>query len=231
VKLTKRLFITRIEGKKIKDKEDVLVTEEKFILYLNGKEILSSSCTPANYKELFFGFLFSEGIIRKLSDITSIKSEDNRFWIEAKTIPPFSVVPLDAKFSISKDLLFSVAEEHHKRGQLYLSTGGAHFTSICDSSGIINFFEDISRRNALEKSIGDAFLKKIELRDKFIFTSSRVSLNMLLKVARCGIPILASISAPTFEAAEAAERSGICLAGFVRGKRMNIYSHKWRIKL
>ncbi|MEA3485828.1 MAG: formate dehydrogenase accessory sulfurtransferase FdhD, partial [Candidatus Aerophobetes bacterium] len=78
MKLTKKLFITQIEGKRIKEKEDVLVTEEKFILYLNGKEILSSSCTPANYKELLYGFLFSEGIIRKPTDISSIKSEDNK---------------------------------------------------------------------------------------------------------------------------------------------------------
>jgi len=230
VKLTKRLFITRIEGKKIKEKEDVLVTEEKFILYLNGKEILSSSCTPANYKELLYGFLFSEGIIRKPTDISSIKSEDNKFWIEAKTIPPSSVIPLDAKFSISKDLLFAVAGECQKRGQLYLSTGGTHFVSLCDSSGILNFFEDVSRHHALEKSIGDAFLKKVELKDKFIFTSSRISLNMLLKVARCNVPIVTSVSAPTFEAAETAEKLGICLAGFVRGKRLNIYSHKERIE-
>jgi len=48
VKLVKNLFITQIEGEKIKEKEDVLVTEKKFILYLNGKKIFSSFCTPAN---------------------------------------------------------------------------------------------------------------------------------------------------------------------------------------
>ena len=231
MKLIKNLFITQIKGKKIKEKEDVLATEEKFILYLNGKEIFSSSCTPTNYRELLAGFLFSEGIIRKLGDITSIKSEVNKFWIEAKTEPLSSVVSLDAKFSISKDLLFAVTEECQRRGQLYLSTGGAHFASISDSSGVLNFFEDVSRHHGLGKSIGDAFLKKVELRDKFIFTSSRISLNMLLKIARCSIPILASISSPTFEAVEAAKKLGICLIGFVRGKRMNIYSHRWRIKL
>jgi len=128
-------------------------------------------------------------------------------------------------------LLFAVADECQKRGRLYLSTGGAHFASICDSSGILNFFEDVSRHHALEKSIGDAFLKKVELKDKFIFISSRISLNMLLKVARCGISIVASISAPTFEAVETAEKSRICLAGFIHREKLNIYSHKWTIKL
>ena len=61
--------------------------------------------------------------------------------------------------------------------------------------------------------------------------SSRVRADFVRKAARVGIPVIAAVSAPTVEAVDLAEQLGICLCGFVRGSRMNVYANRWRLDL
>ena len=61
--------------------------------------------------------------------------------------------------------------------------------------------------------------------------SGRISFEMALKAVRAGIPILAAVSAPTSMALELAQELNLTLAGFVRGQRLNIYTHPERIKI
>jgi FdhD protein len=114
---------------------------------------------------------------------------------------------------------------------VFRETGGTHAAALGDFTGIKSFFEDISRTCALEKAVGDGLLRGIDFSKTFIFLSSRVSKGMVEKAARCGIPIIAGVSAPTLQAVERAQTLGICLCGFVRDKRLNIYANKWRVKL
>ena len=89
--------------------------------------------------------------------------------------------------------------------------------------------EDVGRHNAIDKIIGEAFIKDIDLNDKIILTSGRISSEMLLKSAKVGIPIVISRSAATDLAIEIAKNLGITLVGFARGKKMNVYSNEQRI--
>jgi len=91
--------------------------------------------------------------------------------------------------------------------------------------------EDISRTCALEKAIGEALLRGVDFEQSFAFLSSRVPSRMITKLARCGVPIVAAVSAPTMDAVRLAERLNICLCGFVRDERLNVYAHGWRIGL
>ena len=54
---------------------------------------------------------------------------------------------------------------------------------------------------------------------------------MISKLARCGVPIVAAVSAPTIDAVRLAEELNVCLCGFVRGERMNVYANGWRLGL
>ena len=94
-----------------------------------------------------------------------------------------------------------------------------------------SFREDIGRHNAVDKIIGFMVLNNILPKHKILLTSGRVSSEILLKTARCGIPILVSRSAPTDLSINLANRLGITLIGFVRGKRMNIYTYERRIDM
>jgi FdhD protein len=91
--------------------------------------------------------------------------------------------------------------------------------------------EDISRTCALEKALGEALFDGIEFGRCFIGLSSRVPRGFVRKIARAGIPIIAAVSAPTYEAVQEAETLGLCLCGFIRRGRLNVYSNAWRVGL
>ncbi len=89
--------------------------------------------------------------------------------------------------------------------------------------------EDIGRHNAIDKIFREWNLKDIPTDDRIIITSGRVSSEILLKVAKRNIPLLISKSAPTDFRVKLANDLGVTLIGFVRGRRMNVYTHRRRI--
>jgi FdhD protein len=96
---------------------------------------------------------------------------------------------------------------------------------LCDHKEVILFHEDIGRHNAIDKIIGEALIKDIPLNSKIVFTSGRVSSEILLKSAKSQIPMIVSRSAPTDLAVAMAKKLGITLVGFVRGRKMNVYTN------
>ena len=111
----------------------------------------------------------------------------------------------------------------------FKNTGGVHSCALCSQESIEVLAEDIGRHNAVDKVFGECFMRGIFTQNKAILTSGRVSSEILIKVAKRKIPIIASHSAPTNLAVDLAERLNITLIGFVRGKRINIYTHNYRV--
>jgi FdhD protein len=83
----------------------------------------------------------------------------------------------------------------------------------------------------VDKVIGYCLLRDMPLNDKILMTSGRASYEMVTKAIRVGIPIAASVSAPTALAVQLAEDRGLTLIGYLRGGRMNVYTNKERITL
>jgi FdhD protein len=121
-------------------------------------------------------------------------------------------------------------EEFIERSELFKATGGVHGAALCDADNLLIFSEDIGRHNAVDKIFGECILKDISMDNRIIITSGRVSSEILLKVARASIPLLISKSATTNLAVKLANELGVTLIGFVRGERMNVYTHRWRIR-
>jgi len=136
---------------------------------------------------------------------------------------------VESKIEISALEVSALANKFQRRCQIYRATGGVHSAALCDTRNIIVFNEDIGRHNALDKIFGECILKNITTDDHIIITSGRVSSEILLKVAKRDVPIIVSKSAPTNLAVRLAADLGVTLVGFVRGKRMNVYTHAWRI--
>ncbi len=88
---------------------------------------------------------------------------------------------------------------------------------------------DVGRHNAMDKVIGRALLQGQEFSQMVALLSGRISFEMALRAARAGIPILAAVSAPTSMALNLAKALNLTLAGFARGRRLNIYTHPQRI--
>jgi len=138
----------------------------------------------------------------------------------------------DFSFKIKSNQVFKLISKMQERAVFFKLTGGVHSCALVDKNGsIILFCEDISRYNTIDKILGEAFVKDISTEDKIILTSCRITSGILKKIIAGKLPIVISRAAPTDRAIELAKRVGVTLAGFVRGERMNIYTHPQRIEV
>ena len=141
------------------------------------------------------------------------------------------MTPVASDYRVTPEIIFKQVAEFVRAGAVFKETGATHSAAISREDSIECYKEDISRSAVLEKMIGCVYIKGLEIQKSFIILSSRVPLSFVKKTARAGIPVIAAISAPTVQAVNEADKLGICLCGFVRGNRMNVYSHKWRLGL
>jgi len=136
---------------------------------------------------------------------------------------------VNSRMEISAGEVFALVSEFQRGSKVYLATHGVHSAALCDRESIVVFSEDIGRHNAIDKIFGKCLLEDIPTNDRVIITSGRISSEVLHKVAKRGIPIIISISAPTNLGVRIADNLGITLIGSVRGKRMKVYANDWRV--
>jgi len=101
--------------------------------------------------------------------------------------------------------------------KLTQETGCAHAAAWCSAQGgILKAFEDVGRHNALDKLLGWMTKSSQDVSQGFVFLTSRASYELVRKAARCNVPLVATISAPTALAIRIAWASGIRLMSFCR---------------
>jgi len=133
-------------------------------------------------------------------------------------------------FKIKSNIIYSAIKEMQTKTKLFRETGGCHGAAIFDLEGnLISVKEDIGRHNAIDKVIGDLLLKEHNFQNLILVSTGRLTGDSVLKAIRAQIPIVASLSAAIESGIRLAFAYGITLIGFVRGARMNIYSHPERI--
>lgn len=248
----------QLEDGRLNTFDDYVAIESPITFVINGKEFATIVCTPSDLRELVIGFLASEGVIRFVDDIQSIQIDEKRgfAYIElSKKLEQlnlerskrhigsccgvsrqfyFKTDVLTAK-TITYPLSISAYQCLHLMAQLqarsdhFKKTGGVHNAGLCTVNEVLQIRTDIGRHNALDKIHGYILENNIYVRDKIIVFSGRVSSEVLLKIAKMGISIIVSTSAPTNLALELAEDLRITIVGFTRGNRMNIYTHWNRI--
>lgn len=137
--------------------------------------------------------------------------------------------PLAEPMRVKKllDLMASLPD----RQTIFQQTGGTHaiFLAEATDGAILAGAEDVGRHNAFDKVIGQALQKNLRTQQALALLSGRASFEMVLKAARAGLPLLASVSAPTSLAIRLADWQGITLIGFARQGRCNIYTHPQRL--
>jgi FdhD protein len=138
--------------------------------------------------------------------------------------------PVEARLAVSMETLQRLPGQITRHQTAYRMAGGIHAAAVFDAQGeAIVVCEDIGRHNALDKAAGYCLLRGISLQDKMVVSTGRASYDMVSKAVRLGVPVVASISSPTSLAVELAESLNCTLLGYLRGKTLNIYTHRWRV--
>jgi FdhD protein len=256
---TKRIKLHRIDLDlgAIAEKEDVAALDEAVCVFVNGEYYRTLIVTPTMVKELVVGHLMGEGIIGSLDDLREIDVKPLKIHVELVKDVDLNVLNMSkvdlittacgslstpihedqlgsmrtaSNIKVEAEKIWSMVRELNLRSEVFRETGGTHSAMLCSSDGeILSFAEDVGRHNAVDKVIGAGLLRGTDLGECVLVSSGRQSSEIVLKVARSGIPVIASVAGPLKSGIGVADATGITLICFVRGRRMNVYTHRERI--
>jgi FdhD protein len=149
-----------------------------------------------------------------------------------ENVIPSDAAPIESQLGVDPDLLRALPDRLKASQSVFAQTGGLHAAGLFTSDGeLVALREDIGRHNALDKLVGRSWLAdELPLRAGVLVVSGRAGFEIVQKAFAAGIPVMASVSAPSSLAVELAETGGITLVGFLRGRRFNVYAHAGRIR-
>lgn len=247
-----------LDKKDIRMVNDFVATEVPVEIHVNNQHVVTLFSTPNHLKELGIGWLLSHAIVNSAEEISNVYVKDNKVKIrctgdvkariEAAKLPKMidsscgstsedfaflidrMVKPfVNSNYTVEAEKILQFVKILNKKSALFRQTGGTHSAAIFHKEELVAFAEDVGRHNAVDKVIGLAAIKKVDFPACVLVSSGRQTANMVLKAARVGIPIVASIAGPVHSGIEAALKTGISLICFARGRRINVYSHPERI--
>jgi len=198
------------------------------------KEIAAISETRENIVvvELAAGMTLKLGSAKRSGTISSSCGICGKNSIAAirQNFPPIATVQ---NVRIEIETLLSLPALLQKQQGEFARTGGIHAAGIFDLNGKPKVVrEDIGRHNAVDKAIGRAFLDGLVPLDRHVLlVSGRASFEIIQKALSAGIPIVASVSAPSTLAMNFARESNQTLVGFLRPPSFNVYAHVERVIL
>lgn len=132
---------------------------------------------------------------------------------------------------VSTGILTNLVAQLTERQQLFSLTGGCHGAVLADKDGtVLAAAEDVGRHNALDKAIGEAAQKDVDLGSAIAVLSGRMGFDLVVKCLRVRIPIMVSVSAPSALAFDLCQAAGATLVGFVRGNRYEVYCGADRLR-
>ena len=223
-----------------------VVEERPLTIWLNGQEIVTAM-TIGDYPEyLAQGFLSNQGMLSKEEIVEAIHFDADLQTVVVRTNSPTNyeaklkkktrtsgcavgtvfgdiMEGIDGlrlpKSTIHTSWLYSLARQINQMPSLYLSAGAIHGTVLCAQDQPLVYMEDVGRHNAVDKVAGWMRASQTLGANKILYTTGRLTSEMVIKCALMGVPVLASRSGFTAWGVELAHQVGLTLIGRMRGQR------------
>jgi FdhD protein len=245
---SKTFKIHKLAGGRFASSEARIVVEKELPVYVNGEHLATASLVPSLEKEFVVGYLFGQGFIDSTTEIANMDiTEKGAMAVLAnpdaisgrKGKASYRIVSgggrtayfesgffsrIDSALKMDRKNIFRAMNTLFEKASLYNKTGGVHAAALFDGEmNLLVVVEDIGRHNTLDKIIGYALLNKIDCSGAFMVSTGRMASEMVAKICRAGIPLVATKTAVTDEGLRIAEKHGLTVIGFVRdaGSKMN----------
>jgi FdhD protein len=233
-----------------------VVEERPLTIWLNGQEIVTAM-TIGDYPEyLAQGFLSNQGMLAKEEIVEAVDFDAELETVVVRTNQPTNYeAKLKKKTRTSgcavgtvfgdimegieglclppamlrTSWLYSLSHQINQMPSLYLSAGAIHGTVLCARDVPLVYMEDVGRHNAVDKVAGWMRATQTAGADKILYTTGRLTSEMVIKCALMGIPVLASRSGFTAWGVELARQVGLTLIGRMRGQRFQCLSGQERL--
>ena len=223
-----------------------VVEERPLTIFLNAQEIVTAM-TIGDYPEyLALGFLRNQGMLRDGEEITKVDYDEDLEVVVVRTarktdyedkmrkktrtsgcavgtvfgdmMEGLEGVSLPAT-PVNTSWLYRLSARINRTPSLYLEAGAIHGTVLCQGDKPLVYMEDVGRHNAVDKIAGWMLSEGVSADDKILYTTGRLTSEMVIKTAMMGIPVLASRSGFTAWGVEIANQVGLTLIGRMKGKR------------
>lgn len=237
--------------------QEISVVEERpLTIFLNSREIVTAM-TIGDYPEyLAVGFLRNQGMLRDDETVTAVQYDEDIETVVVRTARETShedklkkktrtsgcavgtvfgdmMEGLDGltlpRAHVRASWLYALSARINQTPSLYLEAGAIHGTILCQEDRPLVYMEDVGRHNAVDKIAGWMHATNTVAADKILYTTGRLTSEMVIKTALMGIPVLASRSGFTAWGVEIARDVGLTLIGRMRGKRFMCLSGEERV--
>ncbi|NTW72228.1 MAG: hypothetical protein HGA49_08320 [Eubacteriaceae bacterium] len=210
--------------------EKILLKEKHLDLYLNSLFQTQLTCTEIDLEALVMGYLITSGIIKDIRQVKSLEFLGDEVWITAAVDPMENSMPAGPS-----ELLFSARgileniQRFYQEAYMHKKTGAVHKCFLCDGEGMLYSADDMSRHNTVDKVIGMAALKRINLKKTYLIFTGRVPMDLMEKLVYAQIPMIVARSYPTLDALRLAREHHITLAGNAAVDGFQVYTGEERI--
>src|SRR6202167_463491 len=230
--------------------------ERPLTLYLNAQEIVTMM-TINDYPEyLALGYLLNQNMLKYDDVVTEVEYDDDLQVVVVRTehhtnfeaklkkrtqtsgcaqgtafgdlLEAVESVALP-KAAMRTSWLYQMTHTINTMPSLYLEAGAIHGCVLCKEGSPVCYTEDVGRHNAVDKIAGWIYRHGVDPSDKILYTTGRLTSEMVIKTVRMGIPILVSRSGFTALGVDLARQVGLTLIGRARGKRFIALSGEERI--
>lgn len=242
-----------------KDISGLVPIQKKVDIFINGERAFGLSCLPGDIKNLAVGFLLTEGFIIERSELASLEvNEDDEPIKVFAEIPNVKLEfisgklrfstscgraigvddiqsildckkPYNLALQVKSKKILELMGDFLSSSEFHKEVGGVHSAALSFCEKLDYFSDDISRHNAIDRVIGQAFMEGKDLASAILFTTGRLTFDMVTKAARMRIPIVVSFLSTTYQAIELAKKFHITLCARCRKTQMDVYACDWRI--